>query len=73
MTLEEIRSRFDYHPPMDEATVHMHEHVRRICKDAATALNAILPKGREHSLAMTHLEEVMFWANASIARYKEED
>ena len=73
ITLEEIRNRFDYHPPKDEATVHMHEHVRRICKDTATALNALIPKGREHSLVITHLEEAMFWANAAIARQKKED
>lgn len=73
MTLEEIRNRFDHHPPKDEATVHMHEHVRRVCKDAAVALNSFIPKGREHSLVMTHLEEAMFWANAAIARHKEEE
>jgi len=31
-------------------------------------LNEIIPDGREKSLAITHLEEVMFWSNAGLAR-----
>jgi hypothetical protein len=27
-----------------------------------------LPEGREKALAVTHLEEVMMWSNAAIAR-----
>lgn len=31
-------------------------------------LNARLPEGRETALAFTNLEQVMFWANAAMAR-----
>ncbi len=34
----------------------------------AKLLNKLCPESREKSLALTHLEEVVFWANASIAR-----
>lgn len=36
--------------------------------DSAELENRHLPDGREKSLAMTRLEEVMFWSNAAIAR-----
>jgi hypothetical protein len=42
--------------------------VRQACRRLADELNAKLPEGREKSLAITHLEEVMFWGNAAIAR-----
>jgi hypothetical protein len=28
----------------------------------------MVPEGREKALALTNLEQVMFWANAAIAR-----
>lgn len=64
----EIGHRFAYHPPRDEETVRRHEGVRDLCGDLATYLTSHLPDGREKSLAITKLEEVMFWSNAAIAR-----
>lgn len=43
-------------------------HVREQCRMLAHDLNDWLPEGREKALAITNLEQVMFWANAAIAR-----
>lgn len=67
----DIDNRFDYHPPKDNETVKEHEDVRSYCRNLAIAFDNILPVGREKSLAITKLEEAMFWANAAIARSKE--
>lgn len=46
-----------------------HRRVREACRAAAQEVVEITgPASREQSLAITHLEEAMFWANAAIAR-----
>jgi hypothetical protein len=44
----------------------------QLLRDAARTLAQLIlensPRSREQSLALTKLEETMFWANASIAR-----
>lgn len=67
MTPEDIANRFTFHAP-DQAKALQHAAVRNGVLSLADWLNAELPEGREKSLAMTHLEEVTFWANAAIAR-----
>lgn len=64
---EDIDHRFDYHRP-DAERVISHESVRGKCRDLAHDLDTILPPGREKSLALTKLEEVLMWSNAAIAR-----
>lgn len=64
----ELKNRFEYHPPENKLTVVNHQIVRDACLDAADAINQVCPEGGEKLLAMTKLEEVMFWANAAIAR-----
>ena len=64
----DLDNRFAYHPPMDEDTKTAHESVREDCRTLAENLVAIVPPGRELSLALTSLEQVMMWANAAIAR-----
>lgn len=64
----ELENRFKYHQPRSEDVADQHQSVRGLCDSLAYRLNQILPEGREKSLAMTKLEEVMFWSNAAIAR-----
>ncbi|MFL5738050.1 MAG: hypothetical protein ACJ76P_12030 [Actinomycetota bacterium] len=64
----ELEKRFNYHAP-DEAKGQRHESVRYQLLAAARYVVANTPEGREQSLAITHLEEAMFWANAAIARW----
>ena len=63
----EIDRRFDYHAPDGPKRI-MHEDVRTSVKHVAVDFVAMLPEGREKSLALTALEEALFWANAAIAR-----
>lgn len=65
----DIENRFAYHKPNDNKTKH-HELVRDQLKSLAHHWDGNLPAGREKSLAITKLEEAMFWANAAIAREK---
>jgi hypothetical protein len=64
----QIEKNFKYHSPKDQETVLAHETVRNECRHLANTLDTLLPDSREKSLTMTKLEEVMMWANASIAR-----
>lgn len=67
MSPGDIRIRFTYHKP-SELKARTREDVRTIIMDLAFDLDGLLPEGREKSLSITKLEEVMFWANAAIAR-----
>lgn len=68
MTPEDIGHRFRFHPVDTLERRIGHERVRTMCGTLASELNDLLPEGREKSLAVTNLEQVMFWANAAIAR-----
>lgn len=63
----EIKHRFQHHPPSPEK-IEQHKSVREICEDLAHHINEFIPPGREQATALTKVEEVMFWANAGIAR-----
>ena len=67
---EEIRHRFTYHVPTDEQ-LKSYDLVRSIALSYATVLNELVPDSWEKSLCLTKLEEVVFWANAGIARNNE--
>jgi hypothetical protein len=64
---EEIKRRFQFHAGND-VTIPKHENVRHACGALAEFLIERVPDGRELALALTNLEQVMFWANAAIAR-----
>lgn len=68
MTPEDIENRFAFHAATTEEKRDAHASVRENCRQLADFLNEKLPDGRELSLAVTKLEEVMFWANAALAR-----
>lgn len=65
---EDLDNRFTYHPPTDPAVREKHEQARACARTAAEFFVDLLPPGREASLAITKLEEALFWANAAIAR-----
>lgn len=67
MDKADIEKRFTYHAPK-EGQAQKYEALRNGVKDIANMLNDYCPESREKSLAITHLEEAVFWANASIAR-----
>ena len=62
-----LNNNFMYHPPQGD-DVKTYEMVRSGAKALALFLNTACPDSREKSLAMTKLEEAVFWANAAIAR-----
>lgn len=66
-TSTEIETRFTYHKPT-ETQARRYEEIRGEAKALAVLLNGYCPPSRELSLALTHLEETVMWANAAIAR-----
>ncbi len=71
MELHEITHRFTHHPPIKELNqVERYKEIRDRAHDLAAFLVNNIPNSREQSLAITKLEEVVFWANAAIARHE---
>jgi hypothetical protein len=68
MDSTDIENRFNYHPPQSDEVAQRHEGARDLHRDLADWINENLPDSREKSLAITKLEESMFWTNAGIAR-----
>lgn len=64
----DLENRFTYHAPASENVVNEMTMIRNIAHSYATYLNENVPDGREKNLAITKLEEVVFWANAGLAR-----
>ena len=67
MTGEDLESRFTYHPPKGDQAVR-YSSIRREALRFAQVVNTEAPDSREKSLAITHLEDAVMWANAAIAR-----
>ena len=63
----EIERRLSYYAP-DDAKRAKHELAREVYKDLGNFIADAIPESREKSLAVTALEESMFWANAALAR-----
>lgn len=64
---KKIANNFTHHAPTTEQTLR-YEAVRELTGGLASTLTELCPPSRELSLALTNLEQVMFWANAAIAR-----
>ncbi len=67
MDPQQIERNFTYHPPKS-GQPELYEEIREEAKKLAMMLNVTVPDSREKSLALTKLEEAVFWANAGIAR-----
>lgn len=72
LSIEELLTRFTYHNPVG-GQPETYRAIRRRGLDFAAYLAATCPPSRELSLAITKLEEVVMWANASIARREPAD
>lgn len=64
---KELANRFTYHTPKI-GQPEKYEMLRAIAGDLAGIIVDKCPECRETSLAITKLEEAIFWANAAIAR-----
>lgn len=64
---EQINTRFEYHAPKGNQA-ERYEANRANFATLAKLLRDNCPESRELSVAMTNLEQAMFWANAAIAR-----
>jgi hypothetical protein len=67
MQQSDLDNRFTYHPPT-EGQPGKYEEIRDTAKNLAEVINELCPESREKSLAVTNLEQAVFWANAGIAR-----
>lgn len=63
----DLHNRFTYHPPKD-GQPQRYQEIRDYAHGLGSLINHQCPDSREKSLAMTHLEEAVMWANAAIAR-----
>lgn len=64
-----MNDRFKHHPPKGQETIDRHQAAR----EAASAFYEAIEElswgdSREKSIAITKVEEAMFWLNAEIAR-----
>jgi hypothetical protein len=70
MDIDDLEHRFNYHPPKAASVAEAHQEMRAAMLHAALSVEGAVPDSREKSLALTKLEEAMFWSNAGIARIR---
>ncbi len=63
---EKLNNSFTYHSPKDDQPAR-YEKLRDHAKSLAFLIWSSVPPSREKSLAITKLEEAIFWANKGIA------
>lgn len=64
---EQLEKTFTYHAPKEDQP-ERYVKLRDQAKQLAYDIVKNTPPSREQSLAITHLEEAIFYANAAIAR-----
>lgn len=69
MTDSDLNKTFTYHAPHGDQAAR-YELLCHQAKILAFAINSSCPESREKSLAFTHLQEAIMWANASIALHE---
>lgn len=67
--LADVANRFTYHPPKPDQ-LPRYEELRDRGRSLAEHIVRLTPPSREQALALTHLEEAIFFANAAIARHE---
>jgi hypothetical protein len=67
IVMTDLARRYNYHAPKGNQAQRYGE-IRQECFKLAVFLTARCPTSRELSLALTNLDQVMFNANAAIAR-----
>lgn len=68
MATPDLENRFTYHPPKP-GQAEIYEALRTFALNFARTIDMQAPDSREKSLAITHLEDAVMWANAAIARH----
>ena len=58
---------YKYHSPKD-GQAEKYEAIRAKAKELAELIDSQCPDSRERSVAFTHIETAVMWANAAIAR-----
>lgn len=66
---EDLENRFRYHAPKGNQAAR-YSFLRDAARSVAYVIKAATPPSREQSLALTHLEDAVMWANAAIARHE---
>ena len=63
----QVEHNFTYHAPK-AGQPEKYTKMRESAKHLAHLILELTPESREQSLALTNLEQAVFWANAAIAR-----
>lgn len=66
--LAELETRFSYHPPRNDEEKNFYETFRDDVKRLGVVILEECRPSRERSIALTALDQVVMWANASVAR-----
>jgi hypothetical protein len=65
--LAQLEKVFTYHAPKDDQP-ERYVALRNSARSLAQMIYGLVPPSRERAVALTNLEQVIFWANAAIAR-----